>query len=310
MKKRLNSRGDTIVEILLSISVLSMVLVIAYGLANRSQQTNMAARERSEAQKLSEKQLELLRGYVSPSQGIDWGSNICFREADNLPTATVAECTTGIDNRYSMAITVVGTAADSFTYTVTTSWDNIKGNTNELKLSIKLPATDEVIAFSPPAAPVAPPPSPSVSWSANGSDFTLCERSPDPVMCQIQGTSVYSLAGGNGWPNFKTTYAPQFGGSGLPSGDYNITLEYRNFSLGGLPPPPFYKFNIDIYINGTRVRDNQQLTAANSGTSIYFTNIFGLGGPINSIMFEWDNDSNPPGSDANFQILTVKMTKL
>ena len=148
---KLNSRGDTVVEVLLSIAVLSLVLVISYGLANRSTQTNIAARERSEAQKYSERQLELLRAYVSPDQ--EWASgvnaDICFNDLAEV-TKDRNECTgLGTDDRYNMNITYVGDATVGYVYTIRTTWENLKGSTDELKLSYKLPATGGIADSGP-----------------------------------------------------------------------------------------------------------------------------------------------------------------
>lgn len=56
-----NQKGDTIVEVLLAIAVVSSVLGGAYVAANRSLNTNRAAQERAEATKLVESQLESLK---------------------------------------------------------------------------------------------------------------------------------------------------------------------------------------------------------------------------------------------------------
>ncbi|MBW3569137.1 hypothetical protein KY385_03360 [Candidatus Parcubacteria bacterium] len=152
MKKiRLNSRGDTIIEVLLSIAALSFVLSISYGLANTSAKTNIAARERSEAQKLSERQLELLRGYVDPEQGQEWeDTDRCFKELDGTVTKVAAECEFGPQARYIMEIDVSGNATEGYVYTVFTNWDNVKGGTDQLKLSYKLPATGDIASSLPP----------------------------------------------------------------------------------------------------------------------------------------------------------------
>ncbi len=56
-----NNRGDTIVEVLLAIAVVSAVLGGAYVSANRSSNNTRQAQERSEASKLVEAQLEQLK---------------------------------------------------------------------------------------------------------------------------------------------------------------------------------------------------------------------------------------------------------
>ncbi|MBI5357458.1 hypothetical protein HZB74_01270 [Candidatus Saccharibacteria bacterium] len=154
MKKliKLGSKGDTIVEVLLAIAVMSMVLSISYGLANRSSQSNRQAQERAEAQKVGEEQLEILRGYVSPDQ--PWGTNVCFR-ADDPATTTVDETGQPTDQnsdcqgrgpggRYNIRISVTGDATAGYVYTIDTTWDNVKGSTDQLAMSYKLPATGDI----------------------------------------------------------------------------------------------------------------------------------------------------------------------
>lgn len=58
-------RGDTIVEVMLAMAVIGMVLGVAYGIANRSVTIGRSAQERSEALKIAESQLELIKEYAA-----------------------------------------------------------------------------------------------------------------------------------------------------------------------------------------------------------------------------------------------------
>jgi len=62
----LSLRGDTIVEVLLAISILSVVLAGAFASASQSQVNNRASQERVEALKLSQGHVEVLR-YIASS---------------------------------------------------------------------------------------------------------------------------------------------------------------------------------------------------------------------------------------------------
>ena len=64
-KEFASQRGDTIVEVLLAMAVVGLVLGVAYGITNRSVAIGRSAQERSEALKLAETQLELLKEYIS-----------------------------------------------------------------------------------------------------------------------------------------------------------------------------------------------------------------------------------------------------
>src|SRR6056297_3410972 len=61
MKLIKQQRGDTIIEVLLAMSVIGLVLGSSYGIANRSLSIGREAQERTEALNLVETQLERLR---------------------------------------------------------------------------------------------------------------------------------------------------------------------------------------------------------------------------------------------------------
>lgn len=62
---RLNSSGDTIVEVLIAIAVIGVVLSGAFVAINRDSNTSLQVQERSQAIKLVETQLERLKGVAS-----------------------------------------------------------------------------------------------------------------------------------------------------------------------------------------------------------------------------------------------------
>ena len=62
-----HQKGDTIAEVLISVAVLSLILSISYGLANRSTLAVRQSQERSEAQQINNGQLEQLRSYLADS---------------------------------------------------------------------------------------------------------------------------------------------------------------------------------------------------------------------------------------------------
>lgn len=59
--QRLNQRGDTIVEVLISIAVVSLILGGAYVTTNKSLKAERGAQERTNATKLVESQIESLK---------------------------------------------------------------------------------------------------------------------------------------------------------------------------------------------------------------------------------------------------------
>lgn len=134
---KIDKRGDTIVEVLIAIAVLSMVLATSYGLANKSALAVRQAQERTEALKLSEEQLERLRNYVSADTG--WGGNVCF--AGSSPTASDSQCNFGTDNRYHITITERPVRTSDKSYVLNAVWDNAAGNgQDQIELVYRLPS--------------------------------------------------------------------------------------------------------------------------------------------------------------------------
>jgi Tfp pilus assembly protein PilV len=66
---KLNQKGDTIVEVLISMGVIATVLGAAYGISNRSLRIGRLSQERVEAVKLLETQLETLKSRVKTAKG-------------------------------------------------------------------------------------------------------------------------------------------------------------------------------------------------------------------------------------------------
>ena len=64
---RLNNQGETIVAVLISVAVVSLVLVSSYVIVRRSFNLGIAARERTQALKVIESQLERLKYMVVAS---------------------------------------------------------------------------------------------------------------------------------------------------------------------------------------------------------------------------------------------------
>ena len=63
--KKLNQRGDTILEVLISVAILSLILTTSFTLANRSSQATRQAAERGESSKFAQSEIEKLKYYLS-----------------------------------------------------------------------------------------------------------------------------------------------------------------------------------------------------------------------------------------------------
>lgn len=133
---RLNQAGDTIVEVLIAIAVVSMVLGGAYVTTNKSLQGTRAAEERGNAIKLSESQLEQLKAMLAnktDAAAIEGKSaDFCITQNAGtyaLPNAGTTAC------RLSVAGITKPTGEPAFNvaihkesanvYKVTTRWNSI-----------------------------------------------------------------------------------------------------------------------------------------------------------------------------------------
>ena len=145
----LEQRGDTIIEVLLAMSVLGMVLGTSFGIVNRSLATGRDAQERSEATKLAESQVEKLKTASSdPARGyfaVDQSRIYCVTDslgrveftqtADRIKQdADIAtypdECMQGPANRYKISVVRTGNV-----FTVRARWTLIgRTQLNEVKL--------------------------------------------------------------------------------------------------------------------------------------------------------------------------------
>lgn len=116
-----DTRGDTIVEVLIAVAVVSLVIVSAYAIVNRSLMGIQAAQEQSYAQKLVEQQVEMLRAAdVSPSP-----LGGCY----NPGTAAYQPALSSCDHFVSggATYTIVITQDASGVYRVQTTWDALGG---------------------------------------------------------------------------------------------------------------------------------------------------------------------------------------
>lgn len=147
-----NSFGDTIVEVLIAITVLSMVLGSAYVLANRSLARVREAQEHSEALKLAEAQLEQLK-QLADNSGQDVNGDSIFDASTNnfcttyitspdpgydiVPNSNAAcRANSGVEYRISTRHTSSGR---THTYLVNVTWDSLGGGSgNKVSLAYNL----------------------------------------------------------------------------------------------------------------------------------------------------------------------------
>lgn len=133
LKPKTNN-GDTIIEVMIAIVIVSVVFGAAFSLASRSTKNSISSRERVEALKLVEGQIEILKTKRGDStfdntyrlNGVAPG--FCF-DTSGAKTISIPTCTVG-DVKYVLNITYVtpGTGSPFFHFQAT--WPSLTGTTN------------------------------------------------------------------------------------------------------------------------------------------------------------------------------------
>jgi type II secretory pathway pseudopilin PulG len=134
---RLNNRGDTIVEVLIAIAVVSAVLGGAFAASRRSLLGARTSQERGEAVKFVEGQLESLKSALDDrsraSTIFALAGSFCLDDSlDVVTDINNAACRKGPDGRYRLAVTSVAipdTTGKEFRASAT--WDKIGGGPQE-----------------------------------------------------------------------------------------------------------------------------------------------------------------------------------
>jgi type II secretory pathway pseudopilin PulG len=187
--KLLKQRGDTLVEVLLALAIISVTLGSSYALANKSQQAGRYAQERTEAQKIAETQLEKLKTLAPDSTKNIFDATKAFcldttlnrKDFSTMPPDSVdtddfstypAECKSGF---YNYAIKNLG-AGDQFRVTV--RWDRIGGGKDEVSMQYRAHYIDTANPLGPvnipvPLPPLIPPASGSITSCAGQSTSSI-----------------------------------------------------------------------------------------------------------------------------------------
>lgn len=126
---RLNTSGDTIVEVLLAIAIVSAVLGAAYVSTSQSLGNARQAEERSEAAKLVEGQLERLKvAFQTDPIPFNTVGSFCLDDTPARVATSNPACTVG---RYALAIERSGND-----FTATAKWDRAGGGASQEQVRI------------------------------------------------------------------------------------------------------------------------------------------------------------------------------
>jgi len=142
--------GDTIIEVLIAIAVAGSILAITYSTMNRNLLISRDSQERTEATKIAQGQIELLKAHSDLGDTTINTGTFCLNDTSSTaltgftggaPTATLPDVFTtygnqcrNIDDLYNIAI-----VANAGSYKVYVRWNNVRGTgQNEVGMVYKL----------------------------------------------------------------------------------------------------------------------------------------------------------------------------
>ncbi|HSX32247.1 MAG TPA: hypothetical protein VLF43_03225 [Candidatus Saccharimonadales bacterium] len=140
--RRYHERGDTIVEVLITIAVVSLILGGAYVTTNRSLQATRSAQERSIALKLAESQIERLKSLVATDPDVIFGAAVpgtfCISNTNTIVTAPSANC--GFNGSGAVSATQpvfnIAIVKNGNQFNLTETWFSVSGKATD-KLQMK-----------------------------------------------------------------------------------------------------------------------------------------------------------------------------
>jgi prepilin-type N-terminal cleavage/methylation domain-containing protein len=208
--KHFLQRGDTIIEVMIAMTIMGLVLATAFATANRSLGIGRAAQERAEALELTETQVELLRSanteadsqlaaalnahnpnflfcVRSDGAGIHQFATTTSQDdlADGTDPSYDSNCQQGFTGRYGISIKKSGD-----TYTIQAKWLRFGGGAELEKIELLYRTYSESSvgggAPAPAPAPIPPPgggaPTPTPSPAPSPSPSPAPLPNPNPII--------------------------------------------------------------------------------------------------------------------------------
>lgn len=142
--KHLGERGDTVVEVLVSIAVISLLLGGAFVTADRSSKATRDAHERQNALKIAEGQVEQIKYLAGTSPDSVFGASVpaafCLTSTPAAVDASAGACkvnTDGTPTTVEPAFNIRITRSSN-DFTVVTSWVALTGTQNNVTLKYRV----------------------------------------------------------------------------------------------------------------------------------------------------------------------------
>lgn len=143
-KLQADNRGDTIIEVLIAIAIVSLILAGAYSISGRSLNTVRDSQEHSQAMQIAQGQLDILNSHG----GLDLLTQQCFDASGNRQSIATGNCSFDKNNNincttsasaYCYRVTITQPALpNQTTYRVTVTWDRIGGGNNSVSMDYRL----------------------------------------------------------------------------------------------------------------------------------------------------------------------------
>lgn len=145
-KLRLRQDGDTIVEVLISIAIISLVLASGYAITNRNLATTQDTQEHGQAQEIVKRQIEELRATSADGTITSFANGDCVVENAGVlsfasgatgacsfqPGGNLGNCTT--EPCYKVVINKNALGA----YEIQASWDSIIGGNSTVGMDYRI----------------------------------------------------------------------------------------------------------------------------------------------------------------------------
>ena len=134
--KKLHSRGDTIIEVMIVVAIIGLAMSIAYATVSRSLQSARQAQENAEATSLAQAQIEQLRGlspkHTDPALTIFRPTRFCIKSDGKPSTATMPTSHSDIDNYPAECSSDIYRISIDYeamysTFTVRVVWEDVYG---------------------------------------------------------------------------------------------------------------------------------------------------------------------------------------
>lgn len=257
------SKGDTIVEVMLSMSILAVILTTAYATSTRSLQSGLDSQYRDQALSYAKQQLELVKN-ADNSQATSVSnykvarpfcinpSNTQLQEVDTNTNKCPAPvgASSANQNQYSV---VDSYTSSTQTFTSTVTWLAANNQQNQVVLFYK--AHNSFIttngAFAPPtSSTITNPPPVGLTFSANPTSVAFNGSST----LSWTTTNALSCSASGAWSGAKSTSGSQSTGALIINSTFNMTctgldgvsqvVKSATVTVGA-PPGPTLVFTAD-----------------------------------------------------------------